>query len=68
MSRWRITLLLAGWEFRRFFKWKSQLIGWGIGVLLMVGLQHRAHPFEGPEQMEHLGGVRRGALGGGAMP
>ncbi len=38
MSRWRITLLLASWEFRRYFKWKSQLISMGIGVVLMVGI------------------------------
>lgn len=38
MSRWQITMLLAGWEFRRYFKWRSQLISWAIMVLLMVGL------------------------------
>lgn len=38
MSRWRVLLLLASWEFRRFFKWKGQLISWGIGLSLMIGL------------------------------
>lgn len=38
MSLWRITLLLANWEFRRYFKWKSQLVSWGIGVLIMIGI------------------------------
>jgi len=36
VSRWQVTLLLARWEFRRFFKWKSQLVSWGIGLTIMV--------------------------------
>ena len=38
MSRWHVVMLLAAWEFRRYFKWKSQLISWAIMVLLLVGL------------------------------
>ncbi len=38
MSRWQITLLLAGWEFRRFFKWKNQLIATTIIALAMVSM------------------------------
>ena len=38
MSRWRITLLLASWEFRRYFKWKSQLVSMGIGLAIMAGI------------------------------
>lgn len=38
MSRWQITLLLAHWEYRRYFKWKSQLISMAIMVFVMVGL------------------------------
>ena len=38
MSRWQVTMLLAGWEFRRYFKWKSQLISMSIMALFMVGL------------------------------
>ena len=37
MSRWQITLLLARWEFRRFFKWKGQLISMAIMALFMLG-------------------------------
>ena len=37
MSHWRQVRLVAGWEFRRYFKWKDQLIGFmiflGIGAL-----------------------------------
>lgn len=38
MSRWQITMLLARWEFRRYFRWRGQLISWSIMALLMVGL------------------------------
>lgn len=38
MSRWSVLLLLASWEFRRFFKWKSQLVGWGLALSVMAGL------------------------------
>ncbi|HKX46382.1 MAG TPA: ABC transporter permease [Planctomycetota bacterium] len=38
MSRWRTVLLLAGWEFRRFFKWKGQLVSWSLMALSLVGL------------------------------
>ena len=37
MSHWRQVRLVAGWEFRRYFKWKDQLIGFmiflGVGAL-----------------------------------
>ncbi len=38
MNRWQIIMLLARWEFRRYFKWKSQLISWAIMLLIMLGL------------------------------
>jgi ABC-2 type transport system permease protein len=38
MSRWQVTMLLARWEFRRYFKWKGQIISWSIMAVLMVGL------------------------------
>lgn len=38
MSRWQITLLLARWEFLRFFKWKSQLISMAVMASFMLGL------------------------------
>jgi ABC-2 type transport system permease protein len=30
MSHWKLTRLVAAWEFRRYFKWKDQLIGFMI--------------------------------------
>src|SRR5687767_656882 len=37
MSHWRQVRLVAAWEFRRYFKWKDQLIGFmiflGVGAL-----------------------------------
>lgn len=35
MSHARQVLTVAGWEFRRYFKWKDQLIG--IGLFLLIG-------------------------------
>lgn len=38
MSPWRQALLVAGWEFRRYFKWKDQVAGLVIfGVLSLLG-------------------------------
>ena len=34
MSHWKQVWLVAAWEFRRYFKWKDQL----IGFLIMIGL------------------------------
>ena len=37
MTHWKQVRLVAGWEFRRYFKWKDQLIGFliflGVGAL-----------------------------------
>lgn len=38
MTTWRQTWLLALWEFRRFFKWKGQLISSGISLAFVVAL------------------------------
>jgi ABC-2 type transport system permease protein len=48
MSHWHQAWLVAGWEFRRYFKWKDQLLGlalmlvfsglaWGVGKLVTGG-------------------------------
>jgi ABC-2 type transport system permease protein len=48
MSHWKQVWLVAAWEFRRYFKWKDQLIGfliiiglgglsWGVGRLASGG-------------------------------
>lgn len=36
MTRWQQTLEVARWEFRRFVKWKQQIIG--VAVILALGL------------------------------
>jgi ABC-2 type transport system permease protein len=34
MTRWKQVRLVAGWEFRRYFKWKDQF----VGLLIFLGL------------------------------
>ena len=35
MSHWRHALVIAGWEFRRYFKWRDQLLG--LLFFLIIG-------------------------------
>lgn len=38
MSRLQLTLVLASWEFRRFFKWRDELISLGLALLSLTAL------------------------------
>lgn len=37
MSAWRHVMLVAGWEFQRYFKWKDQAIGLLVFVIMSAG-------------------------------
>jgi ABC-2 type transport system permease protein len=60
MSRLQLTLVLAGWEFRRFFKWRDELISLGLAI---TGLTAMA--ILGPHLMDAAGSqsVSLGLLG-----
>jgi ABC-2 type transport system permease protein len=60
MSRLQLTLVLAGWEFRRFFKWRDELISLSLALLGLTAMA-----IAGPHLMDaaESQSVRLGLLG-----